>query len=77
MLISQPHYDHLDLPSLRGLDATALVIVPRGLASMVRRAGLSRVVEVEVRRQAPAYREHVVSTLRRASDNARCGSEKE
>ena len=47
MLISHLHYDHLDVPSLRKLDRSCLVVVPRGGARLVTRLGFGRVVEVE------------------------------
>ncbi len=46
VLISHAHNDHLDLPSLRLLKGAPLLIVPRGLGPMVRRAGFERVTEV-------------------------------
>src|ERR1700704_2908905 len=39
VLISHLHRDHLDLPSLRGLDPGALVVVPRGASAPLRRSG--------------------------------------
>lgn len=39
VLISHLHRDHLDLPSLKRVDASARVIVPRGGAAPVRRTG--------------------------------------
>jgi L-ascorbate metabolism protein UlaG (beta-lactamase superfamily) len=48
ILISHGHYDHLDVPSLRKLDASIPVVAPRGLASVLRRAGRSEIVEAEV-----------------------------
>ena len=45
--ISHPHLDHLDVQSLRRLDADCLAIAPRGSAGTLRRAGLREVVEVE------------------------------
>jgi L-ascorbate metabolism protein UlaG (beta-lactamase superfamily) len=47
VLISHLHYDHLDLPSLRRLDRSLLLVVPRGARSLVARQGFRRVVEVE------------------------------
>ena len=46
VLISHGHNDHLDLPSLRLLKGTPLLIVPRGLGQLVRKAGFDRVTEV-------------------------------
>jgi L-ascorbate metabolism protein UlaG (beta-lactamase superfamily) len=39
VLISHLHRDHLDLPSLRGLDPDAPVVVPRGASAPLRRSG--------------------------------------
>jgi L-ascorbate metabolism protein UlaG (beta-lactamase superfamily) len=47
ILISHAHHDHLDLPSLRRLPDAAPIVVPAGAGGIVRRAGFSRVVEVE------------------------------
>jgi L-ascorbate metabolism protein UlaG (beta-lactamase superfamily) len=48
VLISHPHLDHLDLPSLRRLSPSGPVVVPRGWAGLARRAGLRDVEEVGV-----------------------------
>jgi L-ascorbate metabolism protein UlaG (beta-lactamase superfamily) len=45
VLISHPHHDHLDLPSLRLVPASTLVVVPRGSGRLLRR--FERVVELE------------------------------
>jgi L-ascorbate metabolism protein UlaG (beta-lactamase superfamily) len=37
VLVSHVHFDHLDVPSLRGLDPTAPLVVPRGAGRAVRR----------------------------------------
>lgn len=47
ILISHPHPDHLDLPSLRSLDASCPVFAPRGCARILRRAGVREAIEVE------------------------------
>jgi L-ascorbate metabolism protein UlaG (beta-lactamase superfamily) len=47
VLVSHGHYDHLDVPSLRRLDPEIPVVVPRGLARSLGRAGRRRIVEVE------------------------------
>ena len=47
VLVSHAHPDHFDRPSLQSLTGDPLVIVPRGLGDLVRRAGL-RVREVAV-----------------------------
>jgi L-ascorbate metabolism protein UlaG (beta-lactamase superfamily) len=46
VLISHLHLDHLDLPSLRRLDRHAALLVPRGAARLVHRAGFDEVVEL-------------------------------
>jgi L-ascorbate metabolism protein UlaG (beta-lactamase superfamily) len=48
VLISHAHADHLDVPSLRRVAAAAKVIVPRGCAGIVRRAGARNVKELDV-----------------------------
>lgn len=48
VLISHAHLDHLDVPSLRRLEPSVPVVVPRGFARVVRRAGTRDVREVEV-----------------------------
>jgi L-ascorbate metabolism protein UlaG (beta-lactamase superfamily) len=52
VLISHWHRDHLDLPSLRSLSKTS-VIAPRGTRSLLERAGLERVTEVQVGDDVP------------------------
>jgi L-ascorbate metabolism protein UlaG (beta-lactamase superfamily) len=47
ILISHTHFDHLDRPSLRRLDPSLPVVVPRGAGELVRRSGFSRVRELE------------------------------
>ncbi len=47
ILISHLHYDHLDLPSLKHLDRSVPVVVPRGAGRLLRRRRFERVVEVE------------------------------
>ena len=48
VLVSHLHYDHLDLPSLRRLDRTVRVVVPKRGGGLLRRRGWTDVVEVEV-----------------------------
>ena len=48
ILVSHTHFDHLDRPSLRTLDASLPVVVPRGAGDLVRRSGFSHVLEMGV-----------------------------
>lgn len=47
VLISHLHHDHLDLPSLRRLDRTTRIVVPRYGGRLLRSEGFVDVVEVE------------------------------
>ena len=49
VFVSHNHYDHLDAASLRWLDRHhhPLFVVPLGLASLLRRLGMQRVVELD------------------------------
>jgi L-ascorbate metabolism protein UlaG (beta-lactamase superfamily) len=47
-LVSHAHHDHLDLPSLRRLEPSTTVIVPRGSGAVARRAAIGPVVELAV-----------------------------
>ena len=49
ILISHSHYDHLDLPSLQAIAERQdpVVVVPLGLAELVREQGFSLVVELD------------------------------
>ena len=47
VLVSHCHYDHLDLPSIRALAPAVPVVVPLGLASMLRGCGRERVIELD------------------------------
>lgn len=46
VLISHGHHDHLDVPSLRKLPRSVVVVVPRGLGQLVRKQGFVDVREV-------------------------------
>jgi L-ascorbate metabolism protein UlaG (beta-lactamase superfamily) len=48
VLVSHAHRDHLDLPSLGSISANALILVPRGLGSLLSRRGHPNVTEVAV-----------------------------
>ncbi len=48
ILISHGHLDHLDLPSLERFPSETLVVVPRGLGSLVTKKGFRNVAEVDV-----------------------------
>jgi len=47
ILVSHTHFDHLDLGSLDRLDRNLPVVVPRGVAGLVRRRGFARVLELD------------------------------
>jgi L-ascorbate metabolism protein UlaG (beta-lactamase superfamily) len=46
VLLSHLHFDHLDLPSLRMLQATPRVVCPAGAGALVTRAGFRDVAEL-------------------------------
>jgi L-ascorbate metabolism protein UlaG (beta-lactamase superfamily) len=46
VLVSHAHHDHLDLPSLDRLDREVPVVVPRGLAPLIRKRGFREIVEL-------------------------------
>ncbi len=46
VLISHPHWDHLDPPSLRLLEGDPRILVPRGTASFLRAQGMCHVHEM-------------------------------
>jgi L-ascorbate metabolism protein UlaG (beta-lactamase superfamily) len=48
ILVSHTHYDHLDLRSLDRLDRNLTVVVPRGVAGLLRRRGFAQAVELDV-----------------------------
>jgi L-ascorbate metabolism protein UlaG (beta-lactamase superfamily) len=48
ILVSHAHQDHLHLASLRQIDTSAVVVVPRGAGRLVRRLGFGDVRELDV-----------------------------
>ena len=52
VLVSHLHRDHLDVPSLRRLDRTVAVYVPRGAGAFLERLGFTRVRELAVGEEA-------------------------
>ena|SRR5436190_4550893 len=46
VIVSHPHLDHLDVRSLRRVPPKTPVVVPRGAAGWVRKAGLDRIQEI-------------------------------
>lgn len=48
VLITHAHYDHLHLPSLRRIARGQPVIVPKGVGSVVKRAGFGQIIELDV-----------------------------
>ena len=47
VLISHPHYDHLDMPSLKRLPREPYLIVPPGCKDLIDDLGFSKVVEMK------------------------------
>lgn len=52
VLITHAHYDHLHLPSLRRIARGQPVIVPKGVGSIVKRAGFGQIIELDVWQKA-------------------------
>lgn len=48
VLVSHAHWDHLDVRTLARLGRSLTVVLPRGAASLLRRRGFERVVELDV-----------------------------
>jgi L-ascorbate metabolism protein UlaG (beta-lactamase superfamily) len=48
VLISHPHFDHLDLPSLTGFGRDVPIIAPTGTLKLLSRKGFTRVEELKV-----------------------------
>lgn len=47
ILISHPHYDHLDLSSLKRLPKNNPLVIPRGCRDLVDKLGFSQVIEID------------------------------
>jgi N-acyl-phosphatidylethanolamine-hydrolysing phospholipase D len=47
VLVSHNHYDHLDVPTLRRIGPRATYVTPLGNGALLKKAGLSRVVELD------------------------------
>lgn len=62
VLISHPHADHLDYPSLRRVGRDVPVVVPRGCGWFVRARGLRDVREVEAGEEVRIGNARVVAT---------------
>ena len=62
ILLSHGHWDHLDLPSLRGLGRSLRLVVPRGLGRALRRE-FDDVVELEVGERVRIGKLEVEATL--------------
>ena len=66
-VISHAHHDHLDVASLRLLGTDTKLIAPRGVASLLRRAGFRHVVELSPGQSADIGAVHVTATQARHS----------
>lgn len=47
VLVSHNHYDHLDLPTLRRIGDSATYITPIGNGRILRRAGVTKIIELD------------------------------
>jgi L-ascorbate metabolism protein UlaG (beta-lactamase superfamily) len=72
VLLSHLHRDHADLPSLRRLDRSTRLVVPRGAGPFLRRHGFERVIELEEGDSVDVGRLHV-GAARAVHDGRRHG----
>lgn len=52
VLVTHAHYDHLHLPSLKRVARGQPIIVPKGVGSVVKRAGFGQIVELDIWQKA-------------------------
>ena len=62
VLISHQHRDHLDLPSLRLLDAGTPIVAPRGTAGLLASAGAREVIEISAGEKRDVARVAITAT---------------
>lgn len=63
VLISHPHWDHLDLPSLKRVGRDTRIIVPSGSSKLLRRSGFRHIEEVVVGDQVKIGEVEVTATF--------------
>ncbi|TDU81485.1 L-ascorbate metabolism protein UlaG (beta-lactamase superfamily) [Prosthecobacter fusiformis] len=62
VLVTHAHYDHLHMPSLRRVARGQPIIVPKGVGSIVKRAGFGQIVELETWQRANFRDLHIMLT---------------
>jgi len=62
VLVTHAHYDHLHLPSLRRVARGQPIIVPKGVGSIVKKAGFGQIVELETWQRAKFRDLHIMLT---------------